>query len=357
MATKMQQPSIASSRIVCLGDSITQGDVANVRRYTTWLGWITNNTVINSGINGNTIQQMLARIDTDVLAHNPGICIVFGGTNDINGGRTIQAMAADIKTITSKLLAVRINPVFCSLLPRNDNVTLMPAIYRYNEWLQLYCLQQGFIYIDIFTEFANSDGSPKDGYLIADKLHPSTVGMRVIADCIAKYIPKSQAYSALAKGDTTTIVPNPLFSSGTDIATGWAKYGNAGNLLVFTRDGGWQGVTKGTGSVQQTGGFQTKLPTSLVENKTYRAEVDIDFTAAIDSQVTSYFQFKNATNAVVGGAVFVLRSPTLSRINGLRITADIIVPAAAVSTEWITYAQSIEVFTLRIANPRITEVL
>nr|WP_275444545.1 GDSL-type esterase/lipase family protein [Paenibacillus sp. ACRRX] len=353
----MQQPSIASSRVACLGDSVTQGDVANVRRYTTWLEWLTNNTVINSGVNGNTIQQMLVRVDVDVIAHRPGICVIFGGTNDINAGRSIVAMATDIKSITSKLLAVNINPIFCSLLPRNDNVALMPAIYRFNEWLQLYCQQQGFIFIDLFSVFANIDGSPKDGYLLADKLHPTTTGMRVIADCISRYIPKARTYDVVAKGDMSTIVPNPLFDSGTDVAVGWGKYGNAGSLLTYNRDAGWQSVMKGKGGTVQTGGFQVKLPTSLVESKTYRVEMVLDFIASVESQVMSYFQFKNNVGGVVGGAIYFLRSPTLNRLDTLRIFADISVPTGAITTEWITFAQSTDTFTLRIANPRITEVL
>jgi len=38
--------------------------------------------VINSGIGGNTISQMLARLDQDVLSHHPQVTLVMTGIND-----------------------------------------------------------------------------------------------------------------------------------------------------------------------------------------------------------------------------------------------------------------------------------
>ncbi|TVX93060.1 GDSL-type esterase/lipase family protein [Paenibacillus agilis] len=358
MVMRYQKPQIRSSKKVALGDSITFGNEANVRQYPTWLSWATNSMVINAGVNGNRLDQMLARLDIDVIAHRPGSCIICGGTNDGNSGRPLQAVAADFKAITAKLVANNIDPIICSVLPRDDNLAIMPFIYRLNEWLQTFCLQQGFIFIDLFSVFADEKGLPKPGYLLTDKLHPTQLGMRVIAETIAAHLPTTKLLPVVAKGDTSTTVPNPLFATGThEVAAGWGKYGSAGNLLKFNRADGWQTVEKDIGNALQTGGFQVKLPSSLVENRSYRVEMDMDFRSNLDSVCTSYFQFKSAAGVVLNGAVYLLRSPTLRRIDRLRVTADIAVPAGTVSTEWITFGQSVDSFTLRIANPRIVENL
>src|SRR5688572_29214196 len=38
---------------------------------------------INAGVSGNETGQMLARFDADVLAHDPAVLVLLGGTNDI----------------------------------------------------------------------------------------------------------------------------------------------------------------------------------------------------------------------------------------------------------------------------------
>ena len=83
--------------IVAFGDSITHGAVAEGEiNYETvyWnrLKQKINNlrscvpvNVINAGIGGITAKSSLARMDKQVLAHNPDLIIVCFGLNDVNG--------------------------------------------------------------------------------------------------------------------------------------------------------------------------------------------------------------------------------------------------------------------------------
>ena len=72
--------------IVCIGDSLTYH--TNIYICPTEQLWpalltkYTRHTVINSGISGNTSAQMLARFNTDVIAHAPDMCIIECGGND-----------------------------------------------------------------------------------------------------------------------------------------------------------------------------------------------------------------------------------------------------------------------------------
>ena len=76
-------------RIVCLGDSITQGGegpggyVWLVRHYLADLYPQQNITVINAGISGHKSSDMLARFKRDVLDRSPDMLTISVGVNDV----------------------------------------------------------------------------------------------------------------------------------------------------------------------------------------------------------------------------------------------------------------------------------
>ncbi len=93
-------PLVAKEVIVAIGDSITQADThwsVQGHRNTIQGGWVARlenrlcedfpdeYEVVNKGINGDTVQGVLNRLDRDVILLQPDIVIVAIGTNDIFG--------------------------------------------------------------------------------------------------------------------------------------------------------------------------------------------------------------------------------------------------------------------------------
>ena len=75
--------------IACIGDSLTHGNVGQ-----SWVDYLRNefpaDIFLNEGINGNTVWQVLKRLDP-ILACNPGIVIVMIGTNDALGSFDVNS--------------------------------------------------------------------------------------------------------------------------------------------------------------------------------------------------------------------------------------------------------------------------
>src|SRR5882757_8309127 len=44
-------------------------------------------SVFNAGVSGNNTNNLLARLQTDCLSHNPTLTILMAGTNDMNNGK------------------------------------------------------------------------------------------------------------------------------------------------------------------------------------------------------------------------------------------------------------------------------
>jgi lysophospholipase L1-like esterase len=102
--------------LVCLGDSITQ----NAQGYCAMLAVLIAATypergirVINAGIGGHKIPDMLARLDRDVLSHQPNWVTVSVGVNDVwhglqqwgSGGVSLDDYKAGLETLVDRLLA------------------------------------------------------------------------------------------------------------------------------------------------------------------------------------------------------------------------------------------------------------
>jgi len=86
-------------RVVCLGDSITGW--SDLSKYLKWshilehmlaarLGF-EHVEVLNKGVGGDTSEQALARLERDVLAHEPDIVVILLGGNDPKGNAEKKA--------------------------------------------------------------------------------------------------------------------------------------------------------------------------------------------------------------------------------------------------------------------------
>lgn len=127
--------SLAQAQIVAIGDSNIAGKgVAASENYTAKLEQALRArgykvSVTNAGINGDTTQGVLSRLDSDVP---PGtrVAIVWVGVNDIRRhGSSVEAMRANRQEIVTRLRARGIKVV---LLTPKDHPTNRPEL-RQND--------------------------------------------------------------------------------------------------------------------------------------------------------------------------------------------------------------------------------
>src|SRR5688500_9397236 len=110
---------IAGARVVAFGDSIT-----NDRARKKWPHWTAvlkerfGLELINAGVNGNTTAQGLARMDRDVLAHEPDFVLISFGMND-HAMRSrnqpkvpIDAFEKNLVAMVEKTRSIGATPVF-----------------------------------------------------------------------------------------------------------------------------------------------------------------------------------------------------------------------------------------------------
>jgi lysophospholipase L1-like esterase len=187
--TKLGLPAENESRIVFMGNSITEG----------WLqlcpDFFDGKPYINRGISGQTTPQMLVRFRQDVLNLKPKVVVMLAGTNDIaenTGPSTLEMIEDNIQSMVEIAKANNIKVLLCSVLPAFDypwKTGLSPAekIVELNKWIKDYSDKNDIIYVDYFTPMADEHNSLKKEYS-EDGIHPNKVGYGFMAPIVEKEI-------------------------------------------------------------------------------------------------------------------------------------------------------------------------
>lgn len=206
-------------RIVFLGDSITSAEWVhpNWREIVEYVlkqefgyrigsgefGWKLAEWGIrcfNAGFDGATTEDMLQRLDTDVLVHNPDMVIVCGGDNDMHLKRTDMELKESLSKIVSKLESSTKGSIYMSppsgpasrandeenlrqfmkpallLFPR-DNMQFIDLFLEYKK----FDTERFFTFVSIGNEHAGL--KPGD----IDFLHPNQLGNAYIAKIVLEH--------------------------------------------------------------------------------------------------------------------------------------------------------------------------
>jgi acyl-CoA thioesterase I len=194
----LTQPAAAESRVVFLGDSITD--------YWKLPDYFPGKPYINRGIDGQTTPEMLLRFRQDVINLHPKVLVVLAGTNDLAGvtGRTSnEDIEANYASMAELARAHGIRVVFASVLPvhnythdAEESFALRPRdrILALNKWLKDYCTKNRYAYLDYFSALADERGMLKRD-LSDDGLHPTDAGYKIMASLAEKAIQKALAES------------------------------------------------------------------------------------------------------------------------------------------------------------------
>ena len=187
---KLAPPASGANRVVFLGDSIT--DFWG-RRYGKFFP---GQPYINRGISGQVTPQLLLRFQQDVIALEPRVVVILGGTNDIGGSLGPIDTAATHANIISMVELARVHGirvVLSSLTPVCDYLTPqttkrpMERLREMNDWLREYAAAQGIVYLDYWAAMLDERGMLRKE-LTWDGLHPNDAGYEVMGPLAEKAI-------------------------------------------------------------------------------------------------------------------------------------------------------------------------
>jgi acyl-CoA thioesterase-1 len=186
-----------STRILCLGDSLTYG--YGSQRCCCWTRLVqerTGLTMTNRGVCGDTLSGMRSRLD-GLLGLKPELCIILGGTNDILSGRA--PAERDIATLADACLSSGVRPVIATPTPIDrlniaPHWTVMTTPHRAAEMLEDYVrLLRGFAEeqkLPLIDLYAALGGADEPSGLFVDGLHLTPRGNELVADAVCALLDK-----------------------------------------------------------------------------------------------------------------------------------------------------------------------
>ena len=173
-------PKASHSRVIFLGDSITEG----------WKGLdptLFVGDTLDRGISGQTTEQMLVRLRTDVIDLHPVILHIMAGTNDIAGNigpTSLALIQGNIATIVELARAHGIAIVVASIPPAlsfwwRPEVRPSASIATMNQWLRNYAAREHLVYADYYSALEDGHGGLKPAFS-DDGAHPNAAGYAVM---------------------------------------------------------------------------------------------------------------------------------------------------------------------------------
>jgi len=193
---KLPAPVAGKPRVVFFGDSIT--DIWRLNEY------FPDTDYVNRGISGQTAGQLVQRMQDDVVNLHPAAVLILIGTNDLARETPVTTIESDYQMLADMASVNKIKVIFASVLPvsdyhKDDDPTYERRLQRppvfikaLNDWLQKFCAQRGYIYLDYFTAMVDM-ATQLTADLSEDGLHPNAKGFRVMAPLASEAIAKALA--------------------------------------------------------------------------------------------------------------------------------------------------------------------
>ena len=208
---------------------------------------------VNSGVGGNTTAQILARIETDVIALNPRICIVLGGANDLIQGISPSTTIANLTSIYTSLFDAGITPLLCTV-PSASTFSSENDWDEVNRFIINYALDNNTLIVDFASSMIDVNNTvfpyhPANS--TADGIHPNKIGAILMGTTLASVLTQvvSSEYTPPASNS------NSLNINGNTLLTG-----TGGNIEAGVAPDGWSHFVTGanaqvtwTGSVVDNG--------------------------------------------------------------------------------------------------------
>ena len=186
---QLADPLAGQSRVVLMGDSITEGWPELHPAFFDGTGYI------GRGISGQVSAQMLVRFRQDVIDLHPAVVVINAGTNDVaeNQGPYSEDFAfGNIVSMTELARANGIAVVLTSVLPaaafrwRPAITDAADKIAALNARIKAYAEAQGIPYVDYYTPMVVSDASRALNPAYSnDGVHPTAAGYAVMEPLVS----------------------------------------------------------------------------------------------------------------------------------------------------------------------------
>jgi lysophospholipase L1-like esterase len=184
------QSAMGDANVVFVGDSITQ--LWATTGLSEWNQYFAPLHSLNAGVSGDTTQSLLWRLDNGNLnGISPKLAVLMIGTNNlVNSASDIAAgITAVVQKLQSEFAGIRI--LLLGILPAGQPAADSPEqqlVAQVNSLVTPLADGQHLWFLDLDSDFLNSDGSMNLSLYDDNLVHPNAAGFQVLAHIIAPWV-------------------------------------------------------------------------------------------------------------------------------------------------------------------------
>ena len=152
-------------------------------------------TVLNRGFGGNQIKDCTYYAERTIFPYAPSAIFLRAGGNDLNAGWPVADVFADFKAFVAKVRGQLPDvPIFfIGLSPSVKRIEQVATGNRLNDLVAAYCpTQRGLTYIDTRALTLDAQGQVRPELFVADLLHFTDEGYKLVAAAVRPFVPKTK---------------------------------------------------------------------------------------------------------------------------------------------------------------------
>lgn len=166
---------------------------STIRRWKTLAADFAGLRVVNRGFGGSQMEDSAYYVVRILVPHEPSAVVIFAGSNDINAGKTADAVVADFKAFVAKVRAQlpKTQIGFIEITSSPSRWSQREKVIEANRQIRAFCEESsGVKFIAAREKFLGTDGEPRAELFEADRLHPNADGYKILAEAIRPCLPK-----------------------------------------------------------------------------------------------------------------------------------------------------------------------
>lgn len=135
--------------------------------------------ILNRGFGGSEIADSIQHVDLLVIRHRPRLVVFYAGDNDIANGKTPATVAADFRTLVSRIhhALPQTRIAFIAIKPSLQRWKLVDRVREANAQIRQFAASDERIaFVDVDGPMLGWNEGPRADLFVADGLHLSPKG-------------------------------------------------------------------------------------------------------------------------------------------------------------------------------------
>lgn len=164
---------------------------STIRRWKTLDADFPGQCAINRGFGGSQIVDATHFAERLVFPHAPRMVVLRSGGNDIHNGKSPEQVFEDYKAFVVKVhkRLPKATIVFISISPAPSRWAERDDYKVLNTLVEKYARRKSYLkYVETYEMVLRPDGQARDELFVADRLHFSEEGYRLLADRVRPFL-------------------------------------------------------------------------------------------------------------------------------------------------------------------------